>query len=120
MIISRTSNAPFTPLTHALLALLAALAAQACADGGFDNEERDANEKVINGQAENNYPEVALLQAYQHMCSGTLISPRVVLTAAHCTDGPFIRQVTFYQGAQALDQINVSDHVIHTDWQGTR
>jgi secreted trypsin-like serine protease len=43
---------------------------------------------ITNGQPDDNWhPYVGLITDYQSYCSGTLISPTVLLTAAHCITG---------------------------------
>lgn len=45
------------------------------------------------------YESVVALRAHQQICSGVMVSPTVLLTAAHClTDAGFGRQVTMYHG----------------------
>ena len=64
---------------------------------------------ITGGQvdSENDYPFVGLLAfydedgGYMHRCTGTLVSPTVVLTASHCTDGA--------ASAYAYFQITVPD-----------
>src|SRR5690606_30877834 len=44
---------------------------------------------IINGVYDSGHPQVVLLTWSSHRCTGTVISPWIVLTAAHCIDGGF-------------------------------
>ena len=71
------------PLHRAPLVLVSLLAA--CMAGPFDAEQQD--QAIVGGSLDTGDPEVALLyagfgDAGGYICSGTLISPRVILTAA--------------------------------------
>ncbi|MBI2893509.1 MAG: trypsin-like serine protease, partial [Deltaproteobacteria bacterium] len=63
-------------------ALLLALALGACvADEGF---ERARRRPIVGGQAEAGYPAVGMVDLGGAACTGTLIAPRVVISAKHC------------------------------------
>lgn len=54
-------------------------------ESAFDVPELDREPMIVNGQTTTGDPAVvALTVAGQHFCTGTLIRPTVVLTAAHC------------------------------------
>lgn len=85
----------------------------------------DASPKIVNGALEEGFPAVVALGAQFGentitACSGALITPRIVLSAAHCADGIAIELVVAagkaFFGAEAADPdlaLAFSGAVIH-------
>ena len=68
-----------------LLALL--VAALAACGGVIDDPSSSSAEPIINGQADATHSAVvALIYQGEQFCTGTLITPRAILTAGHCLE----------------------------------
>lgn len=68
--------------------LLSTLAFGCAADtDDADEEEGMTTESIIGGKKATDYPEAALINGQGFYCSGSVIAPRVVLTAGHCAHG---------------------------------
>lgn len=104
----------------------AALAALGFGCGGApsvdveENTGSSSDQAIINGTLASGYPEAALVDMGAYACSGSLIAPRVVLTAGHCVSGmstwtvklPFANnQSAKAKGAIVYDYKSTSNYV---------
>jgi secreted trypsin-like serine protease len=85
----------------------------------------DAFTRIYNGVPTSDFPAVAgiaILNVNGSVagCSGTLVSPSVVLTAAHCvTSGPVAIRTVFFPGGVEADY-DVAAYAVHPEFSPTR
>jgi secreted trypsin-like serine protease len=81
--------------TSAVIAVIATSIVAAPLGLGCVNDEPPADEvlgesveqPIVNGQPAGAYTEAALINTSSYICSGSVIAPRVALTAGHCVSG---------------------------------
>ncbi len=71
-----------------------------------DEDARDepiavADQSIIGGRPASSYTEAALINTSSYICSGSVIAPRVVLTAGHCIGASSYTVIAPYAGKQA-------------------
>lgn len=76
----------------------AAVLAAGCAQEGVSSVS-SVSSPIIGGAADPGDPAVVMLQISAFLCSGTLISSKIILTAGHCTSGSGLITAYFGQGA---------------------
>ena len=95
-----------------------------CADT-IEDRDVSRNEKIIGGSAESGHPYVVSLvgNGGTSECTGTVIAPRVVLTAAHCIISdyglhpPVLVEVGATVGAPNNARLSVNSYLIREGWE---
>ncbi len=107
-----------------LLPVFLALAFTACSHGGTSPATQSKSSFIVGGAPEAGYAAVgALITDGEAFCTGTLIEPQVVVTAAHCLDDMRANQVSYFVGNDATrlgsgTLLRATAIIQHPQWRG--